>query len=133
MEIKNALECYIYIFTPIDNKSTVLFPYKPIHSAYCGITGYRLFPRKESIQADEVGNKEIMAIVVSKKELDYNALNTAINASSQPDFAAKVNDAVSANAIKNVSFSNGLNGSIYFKTATDANSVVVSIVDIDKL
>jgi hypothetical protein len=132
MEIKNALECYIYIFTPIEGKSTVLFPYKPIHSAYCGITGYRLFPRKESIQADDIGNKEIMAIVVSKNELDYKKLNDAINSSTQADFAAKVNEAVAANAIKNVSFSNSANGSIYFKTAADQNSVVATIVDIDK-
>ena len=58
IEIKNAVECYIYLFTPsASGSSFVLFPYKPIHSPYCGITGTRLFPRKESIRADEVGNE----------------------------------------------------------------------------
>ena len=134
IEFKNALECYVYIFTPADDatKSIVLFPYKPIHSAYCGITGYRLFPRKESITADQVGNKDIMGVVVSKQQLDYNALNTAINNSTKTDFASKLNDAVSANAITTVSFGSGANGSMYFKSAGDSKSVVACIVEIEK-
>ncbi len=134
IEIKNAVECYIYIFTPADDaaKSMVLFPYKPIHSAYCGITGYRLFPRKESIQADAVGDKDIMGVLVSKQQLDYNAINAAINASGKTDFAAKLNDAVAANAVTNVSFGSGANGSMYFKTAGDSKSVVACVVEIDK-
>ncbi len=132
MEIKNNSECYIYIFTPdVNNKSFVLFPYKPIHSSYCGITGYRLFPRKESIQADEIGNKEVMAIVVSKQEMDYNAINTAINNSTQTEYAAKINEAFAAKADKNVNYSAGANGSIQFK-AGSGNSVVLSVVEIEK-
>ncbi len=133
IEIKNAVECYIYIFTPdVAGKSMVLFPYKPAHSPYCGITGFRLFPRKESIQADEVGNKEMMGVIVSKKQLDYNALNAAINASTKADFAGKLNDAVAANAITNVSFNNGVNGSMNFKSTSDAKSIVACVVEIDK-
>ncbi len=133
IEIKNVVECYIYIFTPdVAGKSTVLFPYKPAHSPYCGITGFRLFPRKESIQADEVGNKEEMGVVVSKTQLDYNALNAAINASTKPDFASKLNDAVAANAITNVSYNNGANGSMNFKSTGDAKNIVATIVEIDK-
>ncbi len=134
IEFKNAVECYVYIFTPADDatKSIVLFPYKPIHSPYCGITGYRLFPRKESITADQVGNKDIMGVVVSKQQLDYNALNASINSSTKTDFASKLNDAVAANAITNVSFGSGSNGSMYFKSAGDEKSVVACIVEIDK-
>ena len=134
IEFKNAVECYVYIFTPADDatKSVVLFPYKPIHSPYCGITGYRLFPRKESIQADQVGNKDLMGVVVSKQQLDYNALNTAINNSTKTDFASKLNDAVSANAVSNVSFGSGANGSMYFKSGGDEKSVVACIVEIEK-
>jgi hypothetical protein len=133
IEIKNVVECYIYIFTPdVAGKSTVLFPYKPAHSPYCGITGFRLFPRKESIQADEVGNKEFMGVIVSKQALDYNALNIAINASSKPDFASKLNDAVAANVIKNVSFNNGANGSMNFKSTGDPKNIVATVVEIDK-
>ena len=135
MEIKNAVECYIYIFTPDEsgNKSMVLFPYKPIHSAYCGITGYRLFPRKESIMADDIGNKETMAVVVSKTELDYNGLNAAINSSNQPGFAAKVNEAVANHAVKNVNYKATADGKINFNVAAgEANSIVATIVEMDK-
>jgi hypothetical protein len=135
MEIKNAVECYIYIFTPDEsgNKSMILFPYKPIHSAYCGITGYRLFPRKESIMADDIGNKEIMAVVVSKTELDYNGLNAAINSSKKPGFAAKVNEAVANHAVKNVNYKATSDGKINFSVAAgEANSIVATIVEMDK-
>ena len=133
IEIKNAVECYIYIFTPdVAGKSAVLFPYKPSHSPYCGITGYRLFPRKESIQADEVGVKEEMGVVVSKTALDYNALNTAINASTKTDFASKVNDAIAAKAMTNMSYGNTSNGMMYFKSAAGTKDVIACIVQIDK-
>jgi hypothetical protein len=133
IEIKNAVECYIYIFTPdAAGKSGVLFPYKPEHSPYCGITGYRLFPRKQSIQADEVGNKEQMGVVVSKQALDYNAVNTAINASTKLDFASKLKEAMASNTITNVSFNTSTNGSMAFKSTGDSKSAVVCVVDIDK-
>ena len=133
IEIKNMLECYIYIFTPdVAGKSSVLFPYKPIHSPYCGITGYRLFPRKESIQADEVGNEETMGIVISKIKLDYDALNNSINASAAIGFADKLKAGVGGNAITNATFGNTTNGMMYFKSMNDPKSIVTCIVKIDK-
>ncbi|MEN9572101.1 MAG: hypothetical protein RL172_3332 [Bacteroidota bacterium] len=133
MEIKNAVECYIYLFTPGTDGSMVLFPYKSSHSPYCGITGVRLFPRKESIRADSAGNKDFMGIVVSKQPLDYNAVNTAISKSTQPGFAAKLNEVVSSAAIKNVQYMAGAGGTVYFKAgAGDQNKVVACIVEIDK-
>jgi hypothetical protein len=133
IEIKNNSECYIYIFTPdVNNKSLVLFPYKPIHSSYCGITGYRLFPRKESIQADEIGNKEVMGIVVSKQELDYKSINESINKSSKTAYGDRLNEALSTSSDKNVHYSAGANGSIYFKASGSGNSLVSSVVEIEK-
>lgn len=134
VEIKNAIECYIYLFTPNPaGTSFVLFPYKPIHSPYCGITGYRLFPKGQSIRADSLGNKDFMGIVVSKEALDYNAINTAINNSKQPSYAAKLNEVISSAAIRNVSYSNTNNGGIYFKAAaTDKNKIVGCVVEINK-
>ncbi len=134
LELKNALECYVYIFgQETDNSSYVLFPYKPIHSAYFGITGYRLFPRKESLMADSIGTKDRMAIVVSKQALDYNALNAAINKSTQSTYAGKLNEAIRANAITGVTFSNTSTGNIYFKAdAAEQKNIVGCIVEIDK-
>ncbi len=134
MEIKNAVECYIYLFTPsVAGSSFVLFPYKPIHSPYCGITGTRLFPRKESIRADSLGNKDFMGIVVSKQALDYKAINEAINKSTQASFAAKLNEVISGASIKNVQYTNTNTGTIYFNAdATEKNNVVGCVVEIDK-
>jgi hypothetical protein len=134
IEIKNAIECYIYLFTPDPaGTSFVLFPYKPIHSPYCGITGYRLFPKGQSIRADSLGNKDFMGIVVSKEALDYNAMNAAINKSSQPTYAAKLNEVISSASIKNVRYASTAKGDIYFKAdATDKNKVVGCVVEIDK-
>lgn len=134
IEIKNAIECYIYLFTPNPaGSSFVLFPYKPIHSPYCGITGYRLFPKGQSIRADSLGTKDYMGVVVSKEPLDYNALNASINKSTQSTYAGKLNEVISTASIKNVSYSNTNNGGIYFKAdATDKNKIVGCVVEIDK-
>ena len=134
LEVKNALECYVYIFgQETDLSSYVLFPYKPIHSPYFGVTGYRLFPRKESLMADSIGNKDYMAIVVSKQPLDYAALNAAINKSTQGTYAGKLNEAIGANAITNARFSTTNNGNIYFKAdATEQKNIVGCVVEVNK-
>ncbi len=134
IEIKNAVECYIYLFTPnTAGSSFVLFPYKPIHSPYCGITGTRVFPRNQAVRADSIGNKDFMGVVVSKQALDYNAINAAINKSSQPTYAGKLNEAIAAGSIKNVQYNNGNAGTIYFKAgASEKNNVIGCVVEIDK-
>lgn len=134
IEIKNAIECYIYLFTPNPSGSSfVLFPYKPIHSPYCGITGYRLFPKGQSIRADSLGTKDFMGIVVSKAPLDYNALNTSINNSTQSTFVGKLNEVINSAAIKNINYSNTNNGGIYFKAAAnEKNNIVGCVVEINK-
>jgi Papain family cysteine protease len=134
IEVKNAVECYVYIFGEETNKTSyVLFPYKPIHSAYFGVTGYRLFPRKESLMADSIGNKDLMAVVVSKKPLDYAALNAAITKSTQATYVGKLNEAISNASISNVKFSNTNTGNIYFKAAaTEQKDVIGCVVEIDK-
>jgi hypothetical protein len=134
IELKNAVECYTYIFgQETTGTSYVLFPYNASHSPYFGVTGYRLFPRKQSLQADAVGNKDFMAIVVSKKPLDYNALNAAITKSTQATYAGKLNEAIAAASITNVKFSATSTGNIYFKAdASEQKSIVGCVVEINK-
>jgi Papain family cysteine protease len=134
IELKNALECYTYIFgQETTGTSYVLFPYNASHSPYFGVTGYRLFPRKQSLQADAVGEKDYMAIVVSKKPLDYNALNAAITKSTQSTYAGKLNEAISSASISNVKFSSTNTGNIYFKAdASEQKSIVGCVVEINK-
>lgn len=133
IEIKNETECYIYIFgMETDGSSFVLFPYTDKHSPYCGITGYRKFPRAQSLMADSLGNKDYMAIVVSKDELDYNALNTAINQDGGSDYLSKVNNAVRSIAIRSARFSNTNDGRMYFKAEVNDNKAVACVVAFDK-
>ena len=139
MSIQNATECYIYVFgMETDNSSFVLFPYlKPgetvsKHSPYCGITGYRLFPKGQSMEADTIGNKDFIAIVISKDELDYTALNKSISQSSRPDYLGKVNEALQSITIRSAKFNNTNDGTIYFKVDANDNKAVACVVAIDK-
>lgn len=82
--------------------------------------------------ADDIGNKEVMGIVISKKELDYNAINNAINQQTGASYADKLNAAIANNTDKNVQFSAGANGSVQFRSSASDNSVVLTVVEIDK-
>ena len=139
MSIENKTECYIYVFgMETNNTSFVLFPYLKQgetvskHSPYCGITGYRLFPKAQSMEADSLGNRDFIAIVVSKEELDYNALNQAISRSSRPDYLGKVNEALQSILIGSARFNNTGDGRIYFKVDANSNKAVACVVAIDK-
>lgn len=139
MSIQNATECYIYVFGQETNGSSyVLFPYLKTgetvskHSPYCGITGYRLFPKAQSMEADSIGNRDFIGIVVSKDELDYNQLNGAISRSSKPDYLGKINEALQSILIRSARFNNTTDGSIYFKVDANSNKAVACVVAIDK-
>lgn len=139
MSIQNATECYIYVFGQDTNSTSyVLFPYLKKdetvskHSPYCGITGYRLFPKAQSMEADNIGNRDYIAIVVSKDELDYNALNQAITNSRQSTYQGKVNEALQSILIRSARFNNGKDGTIYFKVDANDNKAVACVVEINK-
>ncbi len=139
MSIENATECYIYVFgLDTTDQTYVLFPYlKPgetesKHSPYCGITGYRLFPKAQSMEADVIGNKDYIAIVVSKEELDYNALNKAISNNTRADFGGRVSAALQSILISSARFNNTADGRIYFKVDANSNKAVACVVAIDK-
>lgn len=129
--IANSIECYVYVFGQETNgTSYVLFPYTEKHSPYCGIVGTRLFPKDYSMTLDEVGNKDFIAIVISKKELDYKALNSAITSSRQQGYANKVKDALSNRRITNVKFQAG--STVAFDATTDGKEAVGMVIEIDK-
>ena len=139
MSIENATECYIYVFgQEVDGSSFVLFPYLKAgetvskHSPYCGITGYRLFPKAQSLEADSIGTKDYIAIVVSKDELDYNRINQAISQSRQSTYAGKVNEALQSILIRTARFNSTNDGRIYFKVDANDNKAVAAIVAFDK-
>lgn len=133
MEIKNVTECYIYIFgQETDGSSYILFPYTEKHSPYCGITGYRLFPKDQSLELDSIGNRDYMAIVASKEQLDYNAINAAIGRSRETDYARKVNQGLEDVLTRSAKFNTVSDGTINFKVDATDNKAVVCVVAIDK-
>ncbi|MBK6636022.1 MAG: hypothetical protein IPG38_18605 [Chitinophagaceae bacterium] len=140
MEIKNSTECYIYIFgQETDGSSYTLFPYpgkedatKTSFSPYCGITGYRLFPRGKSLVPDNVGTKDVFAVVVTKRAIDWFAVNNLISKNSGAGFAAKVAGALNQTGVPNVRFASGNGGTINFRTDNANQEVVIGVVEVNK-
>ncbi len=129
--ITNSIECYTYVFgQETDGTSYVLFPYTDKHSPYCGIVGTRVFPKDYSMTLDQVGNKDFIAILVSKKELDYKSLNQAITASRQQGYSNKLKEALSNRRITNVKFKTG--SAVEFDATTDGKEAVAMVIEIDK-
>lgn len=129
--ITNSIECYVYVFgEETDGSSYVLFPYTEKHSAYCGITGTRLFPRDYSMTADNLGTKDRIAIVVSKDPLDFQVVNQRLNQSRQRSYLAKLREAIGPVEIADVQFST--NNAISFSTETKGKSAVGVVIELDK-
>jgi hypothetical protein len=140
MEIKNSTECNIYIFgQETDGSSYTLFPYpskensaKTAFSPFCGITGYRLFPKGKNLVPDNVGNKDVFAIVVTKQAIDWFAVNNAITKSTGADYGAKVAAALQQNAVAGVQFAAGSAGTINFKANNAGQNAVLCVVEVKK-
>ncbi|WP_153796134.1 C1 family peptidase [Foetidibacter luteolus] len=140
MEVKNSVECYVYVLgMETDGSSYVLFPYpskqnpaKTNFSPYCGLTGYRLFPRGASMQADDIGNKDFISVIVSKEPLDVFQLNGAVNQNRSAGFPLAVAAAVRSQSISGVKFSTTADGTMTFKTSAGDKNAVACIVEIDK-
>lgn len=130
--ITNSVDCYTYVFgEETDGSSYVLFPYTEKHSPYCGIVGTRVFPKDYSMTADNVGNKDRIAVVVSKEALDYKYLNQQINASRQRGYQAKLQEALARSNVANVSFTNE-QGAVGFQAALNGKNTVGVVIEIDK-
>jgi hypothetical protein len=141
MEVKNSTECYVYVFgKETDGTSYTLFPYpvkdnpqKTKYSPFCGITGYRLFPKGQSMMPDSVGTRDQMAVVVSKQPLNWYALNNEISRNPQQDYGARLNAALASQLVHNVSFKSSAKGNMQFTiSGENDNAVVATIVEISK-
>ncbi|HLY71296.1 MAG TPA: C1 family peptidase [Puia sp.] len=140
MEIKNTSECYIYVFgKETDGSSYTLFPYpnaddhtRTRYSPFCGIAGYRLFPKNKSMTTDSIGSKDYIAVVVSKDSLDWNAINRRISQNPEQDYASRLNAALGNKLLQNVHFEATPKGTLHFNIAVNNNRVVGCVVAIDK-
>lgn len=129
--IANSVECNIYVFgEETDGSSYVLFPYTAKHSPYCGITGTRLFPKDYSMTADELGNRDRIAIVITKEPIDFNALNQRINQGKGANYAAKLQAALADQSIPAVQFQAA--DAVGFSCETGSRNAVGMVIEIDK-
>lgn len=130
IQVTNSQECYTYVFAlDANNASGVLFPYTPKHSPYCGITGTRLFPKDYSMELDETGSRDEMAIVLTKQPLDYNAINIAVNKSTG-SYVDRFRKALGAQLKSNVSFTGGKE--VRFRASVETDEAVLMVFGLDK-
>jgi hypothetical protein len=141
MEVKNSTECYVYVFgKETDGSSYTLFPYpradnpvKTKYSPFCGITGYRVFPKDKSMTPDSIGTKDEMAVVISKQPLDWYAINNKISEDPQKDYASRLNAALGEKLMHNIRFQSSVKGNMQFTVKGETNSsIVATIVEISK-
>lgn len=140
MEVKNNTPCYIYVFgQETDGSSYILFPYPSKdnpqttrHSPYCGITGYRLFPKGMSMVADSIGNRDYMAVIVSKEPLDQWKINEAVSRASGSDYAARVRQALQGVLNVGVNYSTGSGGTMELRARDASARVMACVIEIGK-
>ena len=142
MEVHNSTECYVYVFgKETDGTSYTLFPYprndnpaKTKYSPFCGITGYRLFPKDKSMMPDSIGTHDEMAVVVSRRPLDWFGLNKKISANPNQDYGARVNAALGNKVLRDIKFLSSAKGNMQFsvKGGIDTTAVVATVVQISK-
>ncbi len=132
IEVTNETECYTYVFgQDTDNSSYVLFPYTAKHSAFCGIVGTRLFPKDYSMKLDKDGTTDVMAIIVSKKQLNFQNVNVQANNNiGNGNYEAMLRAALKDKLVKNVEFKDG---EVITITEPEAeNGAVLMIIEINK-
>lgn len=140
MEIRNISECYIYVFgRETDGSSYTLFPYprtddpsKTKYSPFCGIAGYRLFPKDKSMTPDSIGTKDIMAIVVSKDSLNWYDINRQISRNPGTDYAARLKAALPQSGTQGIQVNANAKGNIHFTANGQQERMVLCLVEVDK-
>ena len=123
-----------------DGSAYTLFPYpraddptKTKYSPFMGITGYRLFPKDKSMTPDSLGTRDKISILVSKKELDWYALQSALNRQPKTmEWSQKVRSSLPGVAAANVNFTSTTKGNIKFTAPVKENEVVYCTVEFDK-
>ncbi len=131
IEVTNSVECYTYVFgQETDGSSYVLFPYTPKHSAFCGIVGTRLFPKDFSMQLDDLGKKDFMAVVVTKEALDFKALNDKISQSKAATYEGKIREALGNTLVTKVQYKGGETAN--FEALSEGKNAVLLVMEINK-
>lgn len=130
IEVTNNTECYTYVFgEETDGTTYVLFPYTPKHSPYCGITGTRVFPKDQSLTADQVGTTDVISILVADQPLDFPKINAAMTQSTAQGLDAKLAAALGdeLGAAESFSYSEGETFGVRGPTQRPSLAVVLKI------
>jgi C1A family cysteine protease len=133
VQMTNNAECYTYCFgQETDGSSYVLFPNTPKHSPYCGITGTRVFPKDQSMTVDEVGTRDVMAILVYNQPIDFPKVDAAMKADAAKGLDAKLTAVLGGELIDpaNVSYT-AAQGAFGASCAMDRNAVAF-VIEVDK-
>lgn len=132
--IENSVPCYTYVLgEETDGTSYVLFPYTEKHSAYFGITGKRIFPEDYSMRLDDIGKKDKMSIILSKKPLDIYQIRNKINSSNANSFEEKVIGSLGSEVIAGDEVRFRKSEIVMFEVLnTPAQDVVPIFIEIDK-
>ena len=141
IEITNSLECFTYVFSKEADKggrqgtALTVFPPSDKYSSYMGIVGTRLFPREGvgKFYADNEGNRDFMAIVYSKEELNPEEIRRAIDRAGKGNFHDNVMAAIGNRAFKTLTYSSKSGQNIAFKQRANAKEdVAVVVIAMDK-
>jgi hypothetical protein len=79
---------------------------------------------------DDKGNRDYIAVVVSKTPLDWNVLNSRINTSRQGNYIGKVREAIGQEEVPGVKFS--VPDAVDFSCELNGKNVVATVIEIDK-
>ncbi|MEO8068544.1 MAG: C1 family peptidase [Flavobacteriales bacterium] len=130
VEVTNNLECYTYIFgQEVDGSTYTLFPYTPKHSPYCGVTGTRVFPKDNSLTADDVGTMDVMAILVANQALDYPRINEGMKTNAAKGLDAKLEAALGTEltSANNAQYTQGATFGATAPTSTNTLAIVIEV------
>ena len=132
IEVTNNTECYTYLFgEETDGSTYVLFPYTEKHSPYCGITGTRVFPRDQSLTADEVGTTDVMSIVVYNQHIEYPKVNEVMKQNPAKGLEAKLAAAL-GNELMNADGLTYSEGATFGASGAASSNAVAFVLKIDK-
>ncbi len=130
IEVTNTQPCYTYVFGQETNGDIyTLFPYNEKHSPYCGTKGTRLFPRFESLYADDQGNLDYMGVIMSKEVIDYEQAKQALN-NVNGTMAQKLKTVLGSNALGDMQFKAGK--SIQMGTYDKKSGATYIVMEIEK-
>lgn len=133
VSIENDSPVFVYIFgKEVDGSSYVLFPYNDKHSPYCGPNGVRVFPRKQSLEADKIGKRDTIAVVFSYQNIDYKDLNSLINKTDGIDLGKRLQTVLATKLSSTTKFSSNGKFIELNSKEKDSNKIHLMIIDFDK-